>query len=236
MRVLFRFSCGGLDPVDTGRLRVSLSAMISRGKLAAVCGVIALLALPLGALEPGGTFIDDDGSPHEPNIEALVVAGITNGCADARFCPSDPVDRGQMAAFLDRALELPDAPPAPFTDTAGSFTREIDRLYAAGITTGCGPTTYCPDDVVTRAQMAAFLDRALEPGRRWRHSSPERWVSHRFSSSRVLCHLQGTLQAPDSYPQKLERWTPHSRRRSSEPAHRCRARLRRSWRRLRAAA
>ena len=134
---------------------------MKRGNLTAIVVVLMLLGVPLGALEPGGTFVDDDGSPHEPNIEALVVAEITNGCAADRFCPTDPVDRGQMAAFLDRALDLPDAPPAPFTDTQGPFTTEIDRLYAAGITTGCGPTTYCPNDLVTRGQMATFITRAL---------------------------------------------------------------------------
>ncbi len=134
---------------------------MKRGTLTAIVVALLLLGVPLGALEPGGTFIDDDGSPHEPNIEALVVAGITNGCTDDRFCPSDPVTRGQMAAFLDRALDLPDAPPAPFTDTAGPFTAEIDRLYGAGITTGCGQTTYCPNDLVTRGQMATFIARAL---------------------------------------------------------------------------
>jgi len=35
----------------------------------------------------------------------------------------------------------------------------IEKLYADGITTGCGtsPLVYCPDDPVTRAQMAIFL-------------------------------------------------------------------------------
>ncbi len=132
-----------------------------KGKFAALGIALMLLGVPLAALEPGGSFVDDDGSPHESNIEALVVAGITNGCAVERFCPNDAVDRGQMAAFLDRALGLPTASSAPFTDTAGAFTAEIDRLYAAGITTGCGPTTYCPNDVVTRGQMATFITRAL---------------------------------------------------------------------------
>ncbi len=140
----------------------TLLRMNTRGKITTLLAVLMMLGMPMSAVEPGGTFIDDDGSPHEPNIEALVVAGITIGCAPDRFCPSDPVDRGQMAAFLDRALDLPDASPAPFSDTAGPFAAEIDRLYAAEITAGCGPSTYCPNDVVTRGQMAAFLDRALD--------------------------------------------------------------------------
>jgi hypothetical protein len=39
----------------------------------------------------------------------------------------------------------------------------VERLYKAGITGGCGtnPITYCPDGVVTRAQMAVFLLRGI---------------------------------------------------------------------------
>jgi hypothetical protein len=71
-----------------------------------------------------------------------------------------------MAAFLDRALHLPDpVTPDLFTDDDGSpFETAIDRLATAGITRGCNPpdnTLYCPDQYVTRAQMAAFLHRAL---------------------------------------------------------------------------
>ena len=68
--------------------------------------LVAVLAVLLG-LPPGGTFIDDNGSIHEPSIEAIAAAGITLGCNppdNDRFCPDDPVTRGQMAAFLHRAL------------------------------------------------------------------------------------------------------------------------------------
>jgi hypothetical protein len=41
--------------------------------------------------------------------------------------------------------------------------QHIERLYAAGITGGCGvnPLRYCPDGIVTRAQMAVFLERGI---------------------------------------------------------------------------
>ena len=52
-----------------------------------------------------------------------------------------------------------------FVDDNGSiFETDIDRLGTAGITMGCNPpsnTRYCPDNPVTRAQMAAFLRRSL---------------------------------------------------------------------------
>lgn len=79
------------------------------------------------------------------------------------FCPDQPITRGQMAAFLARALELPAANNV-FADTADHpFRHEIARLAAAGITRGCDPpanTRFCPGEPVTRAEMAVFLVRA----------------------------------------------------------------------------
>jgi hypothetical protein len=120
-------------------------------------------------LPPGGTFIDDNGNVHEANIESIAAAGITRGCnppINDRFCPDESVTRGQMAAFLGRALELPSASTGYFSDTDGSvFQLDIDALAAAGITKGCNPPAndrFCPDESVTRGQMAAFLVRALD--------------------------------------------------------------------------
>ena len=52
-----------------------------------------------------GTFDDvsEDGV-HAPNVAAIAEAGITQGCADARFCPADPVSRGQLASFVHRIV------------------------------------------------------------------------------------------------------------------------------------
>ena len=52
----------------------------------------------------GNSFSDDDGSVFQPEIESLVASGVTSGCFHDRFCPSRPVTRGEMAAFLVRAL------------------------------------------------------------------------------------------------------------------------------------
>lgn len=122
------------------------------------------LDLPDGCLD---SFDDDDGSIFEPDIEWLVEQEITLGCvADGSlFCPDDGVTRGQMAAFLYRALDLPAATSNPFTDVGTSgFDAEIAAVAQEGITQGCNPegTEFCPDGVVTRGQMAAFLARALD--------------------------------------------------------------------------
>ena len=57
----------------------------------------------------GNFFDDDDGSVFEGDIDAIKVAGITQGCnppANTRFCPDKPVRRDQMASFLARAERL----------------------------------------------------------------------------------------------------------------------------------
>jgi hypothetical protein len=117
-----------------------------------------------------GTFIDDNDSVFEAAIEWLYAQGITQGCnppVNDRFCPDDPVSRGQMAGFLTRALNYTDAGTGNyFTDTSSSvFKSAIDKLRVAGVTLGCNPpanTMYCPGGFVTREQMAGFLTRALE--------------------------------------------------------------------------
>ena len=125
-------------------------------------------ALDLEAPRQRAGFDDvDPSSTHAANIEALYAAQITTGCTrdPLAFCPSNPVTRAQMASFLARALNL-DTPgqQAGFTDVDPTSTHaaNIEALYAAQITTGCtrDPLAFCPNDAVTRAQMAAFLYRA----------------------------------------------------------------------------
>ncbi len=132
-----------------------------------IASFIALTAFVAVALPPGGTFLDDDGNVHEANIEALAEAGITRGCnppANDRYCPDGSVTRGEMAAFLTRALGLTERAPDPFTDDDESlFEADIERIAAAGITVGCNPPAndrYCPTRPVTRGEMAAFLVRS----------------------------------------------------------------------------
>ncbi len=120
-------------------------------------------------IPPGNRFIDDDGNIHEANIEAIAGAGITNGCnppLDDRYCPSRPVTRAEMAAFLVRALSEEGNLPSYhhyFTDVPDGlwYTGYVERLYELGITTGYDDLTYHPDSPVSRSEMATFLVRAF---------------------------------------------------------------------------
>jgi len=65
---------------------------------------------------------------------------------------------------VDYMLQVSPAPAyATFYDvpTSHIFFQYIEALVASGITTGCATNYYCPDNYVTRGQMATFLSRAL---------------------------------------------------------------------------
>ncbi len=147
--------------------------MSSISRLSVLFALLAALAvLPAGvaaadASNPGGTFLDDDGSTFEGAIEAIAAAGITRGCSDRmEYCPDDRITRGEVAAFLQRGLQFPAATSDWFADDAGHrFETEINALAEAGITKGCNPPDndrFCPDRNLTRGEMAALLVRALQ--------------------------------------------------------------------------
>jgi Carboxypeptidase regulatory-like domain/S-layer homology domain len=96
-------------------------------------------------------------------IETIFHKGITGGCGGANYCPDNPVTRAQMAVFLLKAEHgaafLPPACTGVFADVPcpSLFADWIEQLAAEGITAGCGGGNYCPNNPVTRAQMAVFL-------------------------------------------------------------------------------
>lgn len=75
--------------------------------------------------------------PFFAQIQRVKEMGITNGCAvdPLRFCPDDPVNRGQMAAFLVRALEPAQQSGGSGIDAGGKiniFGYSISPMYAIG--------------------------------------------------------------------------------------------------------
>ena len=132
---------------------------VSRAEMAA----FLVRAFNLPTVPAAQPYIDDDGHALEAEINTLYANGITSGCAPKRFCPDRPVSRAEMAAFLVRAVDLPDGDAETVfnDDDEHFFKNEISSLVASGITSGCAPDAYCPDRPVSRAEMAAFLVRTL---------------------------------------------------------------------------
>jgi hypothetical protein len=98
-------------------------------------------------------------------VNVLRLWEVTLGCTPSSYCPSSPVTRGQMAAFIVRSVageNFSFTPTAYFTDVPATnpFFSYIQKLRDLGITKGCTPDRFCPDGGVSRAEAAAFLVRA----------------------------------------------------------------------------
>lgn len=165
----------GVTVPDAGTLLGSTPFPLTPGTLYDVTVTNPEMAVDAGAVLVEGWFADfldvPQGNTYHDFIESIVRSKITAGCGTGTtYCPLNPVTRAQMAVFLLKGKNGPAyAPPACagiFTDVAclptPAFAVDwIEALFNAGITAGCGGgTTFCPDQSVTRAQMAVFLLKA----------------------------------------------------------------------------
>jgi hypothetical protein len=96
----------------------------------------------------------------------MLESGITTGYSDGTYRPAGNVTRGQMAAFIIRALygesftynETPYFSDVPASH--GSF-KYIQKVSEEGIASGYSDGTYRPSQNVNRAQMAAFIAKGF---------------------------------------------------------------------------
>ena len=101
--------------------------VVTRGQMASF--LARALRLPAAGRD---YFADDDRSTHQTDINRLAESGITGGCGLGRFCPASGITRGQMAAFLHRALSGT-APLAacPLFPSTNVWNRRVDGLPVA---------------------------------------------------------------------------------------------------------
>ena len=86
---------------------------------------------------------------------------VTDRVRPAAYQPAERV-RGITRSVLEVMAEF--RHPFSIITKSALIERDIDLLATAGVTRGCNPPAndrYCPDQVITRGQMAAFLRRAM---------------------------------------------------------------------------
>jgi len=124
----------------------------------------------------GQTFTDVLATdPYSPAVEMLYLHGISAGCSavPARFCPTQPITRGEMAVLLVRTVYAAvNNNPANFTvnsqvpyfndvPVGHPYFLFIQKLKELNITAGCGDgTNFCSADPITNAQLAVMATRA----------------------------------------------------------------------------
>lgn len=102
-------------------------------------------------------------------IEQLVAEGLSSGCGDRLFCPDELVSRAQLAVMVGKVLfseqnTFPDQPSGhSFVDveTEDWAADYIEQLAQEGIISGCQVGKYCPDEAVSRAELAALIVKAF---------------------------------------------------------------------------
>ncbi|MGF7184794.1 hypothetical protein GGQ84_000879 [Desulfitispora alkaliphila] len=152
---------GGIDEHTFGPnqqvTRAQLAAMIVRAK-----GIEDT---------PGENPFTDLSSEHWAYSEILKAhaAGIVGGYDDGSFKPNANVTRAEIAAMLTRAYVLDGNSSAQdFKDVSGDHWAHssIVSLVRSGITTGYEDNTFRPSNDATRAEVATFLARVLDPSKR----------------------------------------------------------------------
>ena len=143
-----------LNYCDTGAnlIVVNFFQQQKNGPPVATNGVIQSTGTPGCTVETGllGTPITIDNNANSYNLEFYM------GSADNTIV--------LLSTRVGYHLQVSPSPAvATFTDvpTGHPFFRFVEALAAAGITGGCGSGLYCPDNPVTRGQMAVFLSLAL---------------------------------------------------------------------------
>ena len=129
---------------------------VTRGQMAALLA----RAFELDGAPPAG-FDDIAGHHFAPDIDRLHAAGITRGCAAdrLRYCPDEPVTRGQFATFLARALGLVSEPAVPSDEKT---LREVARLtggLAPKSVVASGTGLYFAQNMMYRHTISIFNGR-----------------------------------------------------------------------------
>ncbi len=107
-------------------------------------------------------FGDIDGHWAKDKIVEAAQAGIMNGTEERIFSPDENVTRGMFAAIMFRASgsEIPETTHS-FTDISDDayYKDAVAWAYASNVMTGTGDTTFSPDELISREQMATAILR-----------------------------------------------------------------------------
>ena len=150
-----------IQTTSAGANRYTFIMPKSKVKVAASFAPTGTMAKALGN---GITFIDvPPSSAYYNAVVWAVERGIIAGTSAMTFSPDVPCTRAQTVTFLWRAAgsPKPQSGANPFTDVSpeSAYAEAILWAVEQGITVGTSATTFSPEAIVTRGQIAVFLHR-----------------------------------------------------------------------------
>ena len=108
-------------------------------------------------------FTDVEKNWAYPGIQYCVTHGIMGGMGDGTFAPTGTTTRAQIVQILYNLEGTPAVSgTTPFTDlTANWYKPAILWAYQNNVVAGTSPTTFDPDQPVTREQIAVILTQYM---------------------------------------------------------------------------
>ena len=110
-------------------------------------------------------FTDLKGHWAAAEVGAAVKLGIASGMSPTRFAPDQNITRAQFATLLTRAIGLKNTASiqSRFNDVTADawYFHAVNSAAEAGLVSGYSPSTFGPDDLITREQMAVMIRNAL---------------------------------------------------------------------------
>ena len=156
-------------------------------------------------------FTDVEKNWAYPGIQYCVTHGIMGGMGDGTFAPTGTTTRAQIVQILYNIEGTPAVSgTTPFTDlTANWYKPAILWAYQNNVVAGTSPTTFAPDQPVTREQIAVILTQymfhVLKMERTWAPADLSKfpdganvssWAKEAMQDAVALGLINGT-KAPD---------------------------------------
>ena len=164
-----------------------------------------------GSVDVTQMFTDVTKNWAYPGIQYCVTHGIMGGMGDGTFAPTGTTTRAQIVQILYNLEGTPAmSGTTPFTDlTANWYKPAILWAYQNNVVAGTSPTTFAPDQPVTREQIAVILTQymfhVLKMNRTWTPADlstfPDgaqvsSWAKEAMQDAVALGLINGT-KAPD---------------------------------------
>ena len=128
------------------------------------CGETKTETIPAtGSVDVTEMFTDVTKNWAYPGIQYCVTHGIMGGMGDGTFAPTGTTTRAQIVQILYNLEGTPAVSgTTPFTDlTANWYKPAILWAYQNNVVAGTSPTTFAPDQPVTREQIAVILTQYM---------------------------------------------------------------------------
>ncbi len=164
-----------------------------------------------GSVDVSQMFTDVTKNWAYPGIQYCVTHGIMGGMGDGTFAPTGTTTRAQIVQILYNLEGTPAVSgTTPFTDlTANWYKPAILWAYQNNVVAGTSPTTFAPDQPVTREQIAVILTQymfhVLKMERTWTPADLSKfpdganvssWAKEAMQDAVALGLINGT-KAPD---------------------------------------